>query len=163
MTTMIQTTIIKSDKKLPKLVWDKAASWSIYTKNCVLHKTLKGKSLIEKCFLNKTITNKQANLQLFWWLVSCYDYTTKDKLTPRKYWGQILGYTLIHGVYLVIRQGGWVTIYQNPTPVLEASNESSLEDDITSDKDQPNTQKKKEPKKPKPKWHWKTPEEFTKL
>lgn len=72
-------------------------------------------------------------------------------------------YTLIDGIYLVIREGGWVTICKNPVSILEASNKSSSEDEISSNKDQPNIPKKEEPEKPKPKRYQKPSEEFPKL
>lgn len=54
-------------------------------------------------------------------------------------------------MYLVIGEGGQISIYQNPIPVPEASSKSSLKDETTSDKDQSNILKKEEPEKPKPK------------
>lgn len=71
----------------------------------------------------------------------------ENKLSPRTYWGRVIQYTLIHSTYLVIREGRQVIICKNPVLVPEACSESSLDNEITSNENQPNIPKRKKPSK----------------
>jgi hypothetical protein len=100
--TMNRTAILGTNGGIPKERWDKASGWSTYTKNCVPHKTLKGKSPLKILFPGKDIYKERKNLRPFGQEVICFDYNVTDKLSARSYEATIVGYTLTHRVYQVV-------------------------------------------------------------
>lgn len=162
--TTTRTAIIGTHKKLSKTLWNEAAGCSAYTKNQIPHKSLKRKSSIQIIFPKKSISDKWKNLRHFGQLVTCYNYTTKDKLSLQSYRGRIVGYTPTCGVYQVVQEGGWYRVAKNPTPVPEEGNDSSSDEESKwEDHKTPKEKPEKEPKSQKPKRHMKTAKEFTKL
>ena len=83
---------------MPKGEWDKVSKHPAYTKNRIPHKSLVGKTPVE-ILLRKNARMERQNLRPFRQKVICYDYETTDKLSPRSYEGQIVGYTETHGTY----------------------------------------------------------------
>ena len=115
---MSRTAIIATNGTLPKSIWDKASAWAAYTKNRVPHKSLKGKTPIE-LFLEKDPVKARSNLRPFGQTVTCYDYEVRasDKLAPRSWEGQLVGYTTSFGTYQVMTPSGAFKIVKNPVPV----------------------------------------------
>jgi hypothetical protein len=71
---------------------------------------------------------ERKNLQPFGQLVSCFDYTVTDKLSPRSFRGRVIGYTLTYGMYLVVLEHRVTKVVKEPTPVPEAIEEGSDSD-----------------------------------
>jgi hypothetical protein len=122
--TMNRTVILATNGGIPKGRWDKAAGWSAYTKNRVLHKILDGKSPLEVFLPEKDIIKDRENLRPFGQKVICCDYDVTDKLSAQSFEARIVGYTHTHGVYNVIDSTGKQRVVKDPKPVIEPENNS---------------------------------------
>jgi transposase InsO family protein len=171
--TMSRTAILGTNGGIPKGRWDKSSGWAAYTKNRIPHKTLNGKAPHEIMFPEKDIQNARSNLRPFGQLVTCYNYDSSDKLSPRNYEARITGYTATHGIYQVLTREGKHKLAKNPI-AIQIPNEATSSDESEIDEDGNNSEPDIEPtdkttlhpapiEKEKPKRHRKTAQEFSEL
>lgn len=101
-------------------------------------------------FPAKLILNERKNLRPFGQLVSYFNYTVMDKLSPRSYWTRIVGYTLTYRIYYMIGENRKITVAKNPQTIAEKHTSSSDEARNTntpdSSEDEANNEKKNQQK-----------------
>jgi len=134
---------------MPKGEWDKVSKHSAYscTKNRIPHKSLGGKTPVEIIF-SKDARMERQNLRPFRQKVTCYNYEATDKLLPRSYEGQLVGYTETHSTYWIKDQTGKSRLAKSPKPIQ--NDQTSSEDSSSDEWDVPTSENQPSPTTPTP-------------
>ena len=156
--TMARTAIKGTNGQIAANRWDEAASWAVYTKNRVPHRTLSGRCPIE-IMMSKDGKEERKFLKIFGQKVICYDYdqTQGRKINDRSFEAMIIGYSGTHRIYRVLKKDGAIKTVKDPKEVYEAQGESEEE------KNPPTTSQTEETSEPLSQRTRKTPEEFEQL
>jgi len=128
---------------MPQGEWDKVSKHLAYTKNRILHKSLGGKTPVEIIF-SKDARMERQNLRRFGQKITCYNYEATDKLSPRSYEGQIIGYTETHGTYWIKDQTSESHLTKSPKPIQ--NDQTSSEDSSSDEGEEPTSENQPSPK-----------------
>ena len=127
------------------LEWDKVSKNLAYTKNRIPHKSLGGKTPVEILFI-KNARMEWQNLRPFGQKVICYDYETTDKLSPRSYEDQIVGYTETHGTYWLKDKTSKTRLAKSPKTIKPLMSQARMKKCPKCLKIQMNKQKSQHPR-----------------